>query len=108
MVECVYKLRQNAEGTRAELQIAPRKKKKTGNGEKDLIIYKDEVTTKQALQQETDTDVSNIQPQRKNQGQGNNRSRPSKLKGVGGGGGSKLIPILILYIVYTQILKKEN
>ena len=53
------------------------------NGEKDLIIYKGEITTKQALQQETGTEVSDIQPQTRNQG--NNRSRPSKGKGGGRG-----------------------
>ena len=70
------------------------------NGEKDLVIYKGEITTKQALQQETGTEVLDIQPQTRNQGQGNSKSRPSKGKGRR----SNLILLLTLYIVYTQIL----
>ena len=86
-----------------DYRLRQERRRRLENGEKDLIIYKGEITTKQALQQETGTEVSDIQPQTRNQGQGNSRSRPPKGTGVGGGR-SNVIPVLILYIVYTQIL----
>ena len=70
-----------------DYRLRQERRRRLENGEKDLIIYKGEITTKQALQQETGTEVSDIQPQTRNQGQGNSRSRPPKGTGGGRGGG---------------------
>ena len=73
------------EGDRGKDYRLRQERRRLENGEKDLVIYKGEITTKQALQQETGTEVSDIQPQTRNQGQGNSRSRPPKGTGCGGG-----------------------
>ena len=69
------------------------------NGEKDLIIYKGEITTKQALQQETGT----LSPKQGTKDKATAGAGLPKGRGVGGGR-SNVIPLLILYILYTQIL----
>ena len=58
------------EGDRGKDYRLRQERRRLENREKDLIIYKGEITTKQALQQETGTEVSDIQPQTRNQGQG--------------------------------------
>ena len=50
-----------------DYRLRQERRRRLENGEKDLIIYKGEITTKQALQQETGTEVSDIQPQTRNQ-----------------------------------------
>ena len=104
MEECVYKLRQHTERTRAGLQVAPRKKKKTGKWKKGLdhiqgrkLPPNKPYNKKQGLRYRT------FSPKQGTKDKATAGAGLPKGRGVEGGR-SNAIPVLILYIVYTQIL----
>ena len=100
MEESVYKLRQHTEGKNQDYRMRQERRRRLENGEKDLIrerLPPNKPYKKQGLRYRT------FSPKQGTKDKATAGAGLPKGRGVGGGR-SNVIPVLILYMVYTQIL----